>query len=362
MAAAVFAAITTEVLPVGLLPVISRDLGTSESNVGLLVSAYAVVVALGSIPLAALFARWPRRGVLGALLTIYALSNAVMAVAGDYWVALAARLLGGLAHAGFFGAVFGAAVSVAPAGRAGAAIAFVGVGNALALALGVPLGTALGTALGWRWVFVGAALLMAVLAVLTLLIVPPSQLAPAHAEQTPVLTAVRSRPILLVAAMTAVLTFGHFTTYTFINPLLRHAGVNADSVSVVLLGYGLAGVIGLALSSRVVDRRPRIGLGCAIILNSTSLVALAISPSVALTVIWTVLWGLSFGGRPGSGGRRTTGAGLDRRCSRRRFADPVAGRRPTNRPGRLDRARADIGGGQLTVPTCPLRIGACPDW
>ncbi len=301
MAAAVFAAITTEVLPVGLLPVISRDLGTSESNVGLLVSAYAVVVALGSIPLAALLARWPRRGVLCVLLTIYALSNAVMAVADDYWVALAARLLGGLAHAGFFGAVFGAAVSLAPAGRAGAAIAFVGVGNALALALGVPLGTALGTALGWRWVFAGAALLLAVLAVLTvltLLIVPPSPLAPAHAEQTPVLTAVRSRPILLVAAMTAVLTFGHFTTYTYINPLLRNAGVNADSVSLVLLGYGLAGVIGLALSSRVVDRRPRTGLGCAIILNSTSLVDLAILPSVALTVIWTVLWGLSFGALP----------------------------------------------------------------
>lgn len=298
MAAAVFAAITTEVLPVGLLPVISRDLATSESNVGLLVSAYAVVVALGSIPLAAWLARWPRRTVLCALLTIYALSNAVMAVADDYWVALAARLLGGLAHAAFFGAVFGAAVSLAPVGSAGRAIAFVGAGNVLALALGVPLGTALGTALSWRWVFVGAALLMAVLAVLALLVLPPSQLAPAHTEQTPVLTAVRSRPIALVAAMTALLTFGHFTTYTYITPLLRHAGINGDRVSLVLLGYGLAGIIGLALSSRVVDRRPQIGLRCAIILDSTSLVALAILPSVTPTVIWTVLWGLSFGALP----------------------------------------------------------------
>jgi DHA1 family inner membrane transport protein len=298
MAAAVFAAITTEVLPVGLLPVIGRDLGTSESNVGLLVSAYAVVVAVGSIPLAAWVARWPRRGVLCVLLAIYALSNAGMAVADNYWVALGARLLGGLAHAGFFGAVFGAAVSLAPTGMAGRAIAFVGVGNALALAFGVPLGTALGIALGWRWVFAGAALLMAVLAVLTLLVVPPNRPAPTHAEQTPVLTAVRSRPILLVAAMTAVLTFGHFTTFTYINPLLRYAGVNADSVSLVLLGYGLAGMIGLAVSSRVVDRRPHTGLRCAIILSSTSLVGLAVLPSVIPTVIWTVLWGLAFGALP----------------------------------------------------------------
>lgn len=298
MAAAVFAAITTEVLPVGLLPVIGRDLGTSVSNVGLLVSAYAVVVGLGSIPLTALVARWPRRGVLCVLLAIYALSNAVLAVADDYWIALAARLLGGLAHAAFFGAVFGAAVSLAPAGRAGRAIAFVGVGNVLALALGVPLGTALGTALGWRWVFAGAALLMAVLAVLTLQVLPSNQPAPTHAEQAPVLKAVRSRPILLVAALIAVLTFGHFTTFTYVNPLLRYAGVNAGGVSLVLLGYGLAGIVGLALSSHVVDRRPHTGLRCAIILSAMSLAGLAIWPSVTPTVIWMVLWGLSFGALP----------------------------------------------------------------
>lgn len=298
MAAAVFAAITTEVLPVGLLPVISRDLRTSESNVGLLVSAYAVVVAIGSIPLAALFSRWPRRGVLCALLAIYALSNALLAVAGDYWVALAARLLGGLAHAGFFGAVFGAAVSLAPAGMAGRAVAFVGVGNALALALGIPVGTALGTALGWRWVFGGAALLMAVLAVLILRVLPSHRSVPAHAERTSVLTAVRGRQMLMVAAMTAVVTFGHFTTFTYITPLVRYAGINADSVSLALLGYGLAGMIGLALSSRVVDRRPRTGLRYAIMLNSASLLALALLPSLVPTVILIALWGLAFGALP----------------------------------------------------------------
>lgn len=298
MAAAVFAAITTEVLPVGLLPVISQDLGTSQSTVGLLVSAYAVVVAVGSIPAAALVARWPRRGVLCVLLAIYALSNAMMAVANGYWFALAARLLGGLAHAGFFGAVFAAAVSIAPAGRVGRAVAFVGAGNAVALALGVPLGTALGTALGWRWVFAGAALVMAILAGLTLLMLPATPPAAADTKQTPVLAAVRARPVLIVAGMTAVVTLGHFTPYTYINPLLRHAGVSPDGVSLVLFGYGLAGVIGLVLSSRVVDRQPWTGLRYAVILLLTSLLALAIWPRVVPTVMLTVLWGLAFGALP----------------------------------------------------------------
>ena len=144
LAATVFAGITTEILPVGLLPVISQGLGTSESQVGLLVSAYAVMVAVFCIPMTALVARWSRRAVLATLLSVYALSNVVMALAGDYWVALGARLIGGLAHAGFFAAVFAAAVSLVPPAKAGRAMAIVSGGIVLALAFGVPLGTALG--------------------------------------------------------------------------------------------------------------------------------------------------------------------------------------------------------------------------
>lgn len=298
MAAAVFAAITTEVLPVGLLPIISRDLKTSESNVGLLVSAYAVIVAVGSIPLAALVVRWPRRRVLCVLLVTYSLSNAVMASSHDYWVALAARLLGGVAHAGFFGAVFAAAVSIVPPAKTGKAVAFVGAGTVLALAFGVPLGTALGTTLGWRWAFTGCALLMAVLAGLSLLVLPAAQAGPAPSAQTPLLTAVRGRPIVIVAAMTALLTLGHYTPYTYISPLLRHAGVSVGGVSLVLLGYGLAAAVGLVLSSRVVDQQPRTALRSAIILTVICLLSLGSFPGVVLTVVLIALWGLAFGALP----------------------------------------------------------------
>lgn len=297
LAAAVFTAITTEVLPVGLLPVISAGLHTSESRVGLLVSAYAVVVVLGSIPLTAFAARWPRRNVLCTLLVMYALSNAVMAGATTYWVAFTARLLGGLAHAGFFSVVFAAAVSVAPASKQGRAIAFVGAGNAAALCVGVPLGTAVGTAIGWRWAFAGCAIAMGAFAVLTALVLPSTQ-PPARSAQMPVLAAVRTRPLLTAAAVTIVLTLGHYTPFTYISPLLRQAGVSATSLSLVLFGYGAAGILGLVVSGIVVDRHPRRGLQAAAALTTTSLLILGVAPHGAASTAAVLAWGLAFGTLP----------------------------------------------------------------
>ena len=120
LAAAACAAVTTEMLPVGLLPSISAGLHVSESQVGLLVSGYAAVVAVASIPMAAALQRLPRRPVLAVLLAAYGVSNAVFAASTSYGLALAARLVAGLAHAAFFAVVVSAAVALVPrAGPAG---------------------------------------------------------------------------------------------------------------------------------------------------------------------------------------------------------------------------------------------------
>lgn len=298
LAAAVFTAITTEVLPVGLLPEISAGLHTSESRVGLLVSGYAVVVALGAVPLAALAVRWPRQKVLCALLCLYAVSNAVMAGADGYWIALAARLLGGLAHAGFFSVVFAAAVDLAPAGRQGRAVAFVGIGVALGLALGVPLGTALGTAVGWRWAFALCTLAMVIFAGLTAIVLPAQHSPVGHRAQLPVLTAVRRGPLLGVAALVVVLTLGHYTAFTYVSPLLRHAGVHVGSVSLILFGYGAAGILGLVLAGVIVDRRPGPGLGGAAGLTAACLLVIGLDPGRGGTVVAVVVWGIAFGALP----------------------------------------------------------------
>jgi predicted MFS family arabinose efflux permease len=103
---------------------------------------------------------------------------------------------------------------------------------------------------------------------------------------------------LIVAFMVAVLTLGHYTPYTYFSPLVRHAGVSAADVSLVLLGYGLAGVIGLVLSSRLVDRRPRKALGQATAATALCLLALGLVPGVVPAVIFVAAWGLAFGALP----------------------------------------------------------------
>jgi len=288
LAAAVFAAITTEVLPVGLLPQISARLGVGESRTGLLVSAYAVVVAICSIPLTAVVARWPRRPVLAVLLTGYAVSNALFAWTSSYGVALAARLLGGLAHAGLFSVVFAAAVSAVPASPAGRVVAFVGGGNAVGLALGVPVGTALGSAAGLRVTFAAAAAMVVVLTVLVVVVLPTAA-PPATTTAEPVLSAVRRGPLLTVAVIVVVVTLGHYTPYTYVTPAILAAGVGTGRVGVVLFGYGAAGIVGVALARLVVDRHAVRGLQAAVALTQAS---------TAATVTAVVVWGVAFGALP----------------------------------------------------------------
>lgn len=309
--AATFAAITTEMLPVGLLRLMSEDLGVSDSRTGLLVSAYAVVVAVASIPLTAVVARWPRRTVLVLLLVGYAVSNLALAATDEWWVALACRVLAGLAHAGFFSVVVGAAVGMVPPDRLGRAVAAVSAGNALALLGGVPLGTALGTAVGWRWSFVVAALVLLGLAAATVVMLP-AEPAPADTAGVPVLQAVRERPLQRVALLVVVLTLGHFTLWTYVSPLLLDAGVGRGGVGLVLLGYGGAGVLGLLAAGAVVDRHLRAATvaataGAAVLLTAVGVVGTVggagaggePSPLVtALTVAAVVGWGAAFGALP----------------------------------------------------------------
>jgi len=292
------AAVTAETLPVGLLPMIARDLSVSESRVGLLVSAYAVVVAVASLPLTALLARFPRRRALTGLLTTYAVGTALLAVTSDYWVAVAARLLAGVAHAGFFSVAVGAAVSLVPPETAGRVTSVVFAGVTVAFAGGVPLGTALGTAIGWRWAFAGIAGLLLLIAALAATLLPSAP-PPSASAPVPVRQVLQRRAVLLVAAVSVVVTLGHYTAFTYVAPILRAAGVGADQVSLVLFGYGAAGALGLALAGVLADRVPRVALVGGVVLVGVSLAAIgAAGTATGLVVGATVVWGVAFGAQP----------------------------------------------------------------
>ena len=297
LATCVFFAICTEMLPVGLLPQIAAGLGISASTAGILVSSYAVIVAIMSVPIAALVERWPRRRVLAVLLSTYAVSNVIFAAAPNDAVAMVARVIGGVAHAGFFAVAIAAAVSFVDAASSGRAIAVVLTGNALALVFGVPLGTVLGTALGWRWAFVVIAVALGGLAVAVLRVLPAHDPARATAR-TPVLTGVRNPAVIVMAVVITLLALGHFTLYTYVSPLLLHDGVAHADVGAVLFGYGCGGVVGLVAAGWAVSRRPGLALIADIVLMCLSLVLAAVVGSTSGIVLVVAVWGVAFGAFP----------------------------------------------------------------
>ncbi|CAN5658440.1 MFS transporter [soil metagenome] len=297
LATCVFFAICTEMLPVGLLPEISRGLHVSSAAAGVLVSLYAVLVAVMSVPIAAVAERWPRRVVLAVLLGAYAVSNLVFAASPDYAVAVFARAIGGLAHAGFFAVAVAAAVSLVSPARRGRAITVVMFGNALALVLGVPLGTVLGTLLGWRWSFVVLAAALGGLAVAVLRVLPAR--APTRTgATTSVMQGVRRPAVLVVATVITLVALGHFTLYTYVSPLLLHNGVSRTDVGAALFGYGAGGLLGLAIAGVVVARRPEEALAVDIVLMTLSLVLAAVVASTLGTVAVLAVWGIAFGAYP----------------------------------------------------------------
>ncbi|WP_159606695.1 MFS transporter, partial [Agromyces humi] len=150
LAAGVFLSITIEMLPTGLLPEMSEGLGVAEPFIGLLVSVFAFTVVVTSTPLTALTSRMPRHGLLVAVLTVLGLTTLASAFVPEYWMLIAVRVVGGLAHGVFWAIVASYASRLVPADQIGRAVSVTLGGGTLALVAGVPATTVLGQSIGWR--------------------------------------------------------------------------------------------------------------------------------------------------------------------------------------------------------------------
>ncbi len=305
LAASAFVYVTAETLPIGLLPEIAGGLHVPEARVGLLLTSYALVAGLSTIPLTAVTMRVPRNRLITATVVVFVVSQVAAALAPSFGLLVAARLICALAHGVFWSAIAPVAARLAPPGRSGQATALVFLGNSLAIVLGVPLSTALGQWLGWRiaigvLALAGAVCVAALTAVVPVLdALPADRAAGAGARLRASVTIVRSGPVAAVCVITAVLVIGHFAAYTYIAPLVRRdGGLSGAGLSLLLLGYGAAGLAANALMGRYVDRRP----GALLIGNVTAIVvALAVlipAPGPVPTVLAALLWGGAFTATP----------------------------------------------------------------
>lgn len=293
LALAAFGIGTTEFIIMGLLPEVATDLRVSIPRAGLLVSGYALSVAIGAPILAVLTAAMPRKRALLLLLGLFIAGNVFSALAPGYGWLLAARVVTAFCHGAFFGIGAVVAASLVPANRQAQAIALMFTGLTLANVLGVPAGTALGQAVGWRAAFWAVSAIGVLASAGVAWFVPSSLPLP----QTHLMRefAVLRKPQVWIALGMTVLGFGGvFTVFTYIAPILEQvAGVPPRAVTGILLLFGAGLTVGNTLGGKLADWRlmpALIGIlaALALVLLLFSLTMQARWPAMLTVFVWGV--------------------------------------------------------------------------
>ncbi|MFF8727317.1 MFS transporter [Streptomyces sp. NPDC015171] len=297
LAAATFAVVTTEMLPVGLLTSLARALHVSDGTAGLALTLPGLVAALAAPLLPVAVRRADRRTVLCALLLLLAAADLVTAFAPVFPVLLAARLLVGVCIGGVWAVAAGLGPRLVPGPGGGRATALVFSGIAVASVLGVPAGTFLGALAGWRWAFAGTAGIALLVAVALAVVLPPLPARGAVRLGTfpRLLRVPRVRWRLVTVTL---LVTGHFAAYTYVRPVLeRTPDTGSGLVSALLFGYGLAGVAGNFAGGALAARDPRRALRLVSgVLGAAVLLLAPATGSAAVAGALLLVWGLAYGG------------------------------------------------------------------
>lgn len=295
LALGTFAVGTSGYIVAGVLPAVASELTVSVSAAGQLITAFALAYAIASPLLAAATAGWERRTLLVVALLVCCLGNAVSAVAANYPLLLASRVVTALGAAVYTPAATVVATALVPPERRARAIAMVFGGLTTALIVGVPAGTVLGSSVGYRGVFALVAAVSLLAAVAVRLLVPPVEAPPAVALRARFAVAA-DRRVLMMLIVTLLGCLAAFSVYTYIAPLLaRTAGVHGTTTSVLLFAYGVGGAIGNLVAGRAVDRY---GWRTPLLTSFVSFTVLvALLPVIATAAVPAAavlfLWGLS---------------------------------------------------------------------
>ncbi|MGO3012292.1 MAG: MFS transporter [Hafnia alvei] len=298
-----FAIGTTEFVIVGLIPTIAADLQVSLPSAGLLVSLYALGVAIGAPVLTALTGRMPRKTLLIGLMVLFTLGNLLAWKAPGYMSLMTARVLTGLAHGVFFSIGSTLATSLVPKEKAASAIAIMFTGLTVALVTGVPLGTFIGQHFGWHETFLAVSLLGIIALIGSLIFVPNGLKHTPPASIARQLAILKQPRLLMVYAKTALGYGGNFVVFTFLAPILQQvSGFSASAVTWVMLIYGVSVAAGNLWGGRLADRMGPIKALQIIFLLLAAVLAVfsftAHSPVLALITV--LFWGaVAFGNVPG---------------------------------------------------------------
>ena len=285
---------TSEFIPIGLLTSIADDFAITESKAGLLITIYAWVVALASLPLMMAFAKTENKKLMLSLVALFTASHILSGFSNSYVMLMISRIGVACSHAVFWSIVTPLAVHVAPEGHRSTALSMIITGSSIAMIVGLPLGRAVGLMVGWRVTFLLIAILSAIVLCLLAAFLPkvPSD---NNISLKTLPTLVSTPALLCIFVMTALTITGHFTAYSYIEPFLgQAAGFTNGEITMVLSAFGVIGIIVSVLFSKYYDRHQFAFLRVAVLGICICTLLLGISSGNSFIMVFTcLLWGLS---------------------------------------------------------------------
>jgi predicted MFS family arabinose efflux permease len=308
LAAAAYVYAVAELAPIGAMPAIASDLRVSEAHVGMLTAAYALVSVVATVPLVRWTRRWPRRRAFILTMVCLTVSQALSALAPGLGMLAASRVLCAVTHGLMWAIVVPIGTRLVPATHAGRATAAVYVGTSAALVVGNPLTSSMSQAWGWRPTVAVLAVTAAAVTLVALAVLPAM---PAVHEEDAGTIPGSPRPryhgrLIVLCGLTLVGVTAHFTSFTFIVPIIRDVvGIDGPDAAWLLVAYGAFGLVAMALLARAIDQRLRtavagsLGVLClAFWLLSVLTVARSGVVATVLGVCAIVVWGASAAALP----------------------------------------------------------------
>ncbi|HDR1241928.1 TPA: sugar transporter [Pasteurella multocida] len=288
---------TTEFIPVALLSDIAQSFAMPVSQTGLIITVYAWVVSLMSLPFMLLTAKAERRGLLIKLLVLFILSHLLSVIAWDFWVLVLARIGVALTHSIFWAITASLVIRVAPKDKKSQAIGLLAIGCSLAMILGLPLGRLIGQFFGWRATFAIIALIAIGILCLFYQLLPhlPSK----NAGSLNSLPTLFKRPLLLgLYALTMIIISAHFTAYSYIEPFMLNISTMSHSMATfVLFVFGLSGITASLLFNRYYNAGPiRFILFSMGLLTATLLLLFIASQQTWTMFLLIFFWGIGIAG------------------------------------------------------------------
>jgi predicted MFS family arabinose efflux permease len=278
----------------GLLNEIAKDLGTSAAGAGQLMSTYSAALAIGAPLLTPLTKRFERRALITAGLVLFGVLQFAAAIAPTYGTLVAARVFAGFAAAIVTPHSIAAAGLAAPSGQGGRAIATMFLGFTLSIVIGIPAGNALGAVLGWR-ATLGLVGVMAFMSAIWIGLAISAKLPNMPVDRNAWRSLVRDATLLWLLLTTILQCAGQFTLYTYLAPALRDSlEVNAREIGLLFGWFGLSGLIGNFIASRIIDRAgaARVVAVCLALIITAFVIWPLAEGSMKLTMLAILIWGL----------------------------------------------------------------------